>query len=131
MMPIRAGSAIFRATRWSTVALMSRTPLTRRAPLSRLTKRLPKPEEPRTLGAAGTETQAPAGGRLDRAGEDECARAAVAREGEAGEPRGGEGGAGGRAAARPARQIDQGELPPAAGVPVEGGDAAVLGDLEA
>ena len=30
---------------------MSRTASTRSAPLSRLTKRLPKPDEPRTLGA--------------------------------------------------------------------------------
>ncbi len=51
MMPMRFGSARPASTTASTQALMSLTPSTRSAPLSRLTNLLPKPEEPRTLGA--------------------------------------------------------------------------------
>ena len=52
MIPIRRGSAMPAFTTYSTQASMSRTPSRRSAPLSRFTKRLPKPEEPRTLGAS-------------------------------------------------------------------------------
>ena len=51
MMPMRFGSATPALTTESTQALMSLTPSKRSAPLSRLTNRFPKPEEPRTLGA--------------------------------------------------------------------------------
>ena len=52
MMPRRFGSAMPASitTKRAQVS-RSRTPSWRSAPLSRLTKRLPKPDEPRTLGA--------------------------------------------------------------------------------